>query len=123
MPTYEYECTKCGHTFELFQSFSDKPRSRCSLCRGRLRKVIHPAGIIFKGDGWYATDSRSSDEKSKFKGEGKTSDKPEAAGKEASDKPSAGDSEKNPEKSTPAKKDPVAKSDAATPPSKSPKSD
>lgn len=86
MPTYEYECTKCGHTFELVQSFSDKPRSRCPLCRGRVRKVIHAAGIIFKGDGWYATDSRSSDEKTKFKKDGKSTEKPEAGGKESPEK-------------------------------------
>ena len=71
MPTYEYECTRCDHTFEVFQSFDEKPRSRCPVCRGKLRKVIHPVGIIFKGSGWYATDSRSESEKAKFSDDGK----------------------------------------------------
>ena len=74
MPTYEYECTNCGHTFEIIQSFSDKPRSRCSECRGKLRKLFHPAGIIFRGSGWYATDSRASTEKDRFKSDGKKSE-------------------------------------------------
>ena len=71
MPTYEYECTRCDHAFEVFQSFDEKPRSRCPVCRGKLRKVIHPVGIIFKGSGWYATDSRSDSEKAKFSDDGK----------------------------------------------------
>ena len=71
MPTYEYECTRCDHAFEVFQSFDEKPRSRCPVCRGKLPKVIHPVGIIFKGSGWYATDSRSDSEKAKFSDDGK----------------------------------------------------
>ena len=71
MPTYEYECTRCAHAFEVFQSFDEKPRSRCPVCRGKLRKVIHPVGIIFKGSGWYATDSRPDSEKAKFSDDGK----------------------------------------------------
>ena len=66
MPTYEYECTACGHRFEIFQKFSDKPKTRCPVCQSKLRKVYHAAGVIFKGEGWYATDSRASSEKSKF---------------------------------------------------------
>jgi len=58
MPTYEYECQKCGHGFELFQSISDKPRSRCPKCRGKVRRLISGgAGIAFKGSGYYVTDS------------------------------------------------------------------
>ncbi|HET9248474.1 MAG TPA: FmdB family zinc ribbon protein [Actinomycetota bacterium] len=59
MPTYEYECTACGQHIEVFQRFSEDPLTTCGVCGGRLRKVFHPAGIVFKGSGFYATDSRS----------------------------------------------------------------
>ena len=60
MPTYEYECQKCGHQFELFQNMSDKPRQRCPKCRGKVKRLIGMgAGLIFKGGGFYATDYRS----------------------------------------------------------------
>jgi len=60
MPTYEYECQKCGHHFELFQNMSDKPRQRCPKCRGKVKRLIGMgAGLIFKGGGFYATDYRS----------------------------------------------------------------
>ncbi len=71
MPIYEYECTNCDHTFEVQQKFSDKPRSRCPRCRSKVRRVIHPAGIIFKGSGWYINDSRPGSEQEKFKGDDK----------------------------------------------------
>jgi putative FmdB family regulatory protein len=59
MPTYEYACTKCGQHVEVFQRLSEAPLSTCGVCGGPLRKVFHPAGIVFKGSGFYATDSRS----------------------------------------------------------------
>jgi putative FmdB family regulatory protein len=59
MPTYEYACTKCGQHVEVFQRISETPLSTCGVCGGLLRKVFHPAGIVFKGSGFYATDSRS----------------------------------------------------------------
>lgn len=60
MPTYEYECQKCGLRFELFQSMKDKPRQRCPKCRGKVVRCIGTgAGIIFKGSGFYSTDYRS----------------------------------------------------------------
>jgi putative FmdB family regulatory protein len=59
MPTYEYECTACGQHIEVFQRFSEDPLTTCGVCGGKLRKVFHPAGIVFKGSGFYATDSRS----------------------------------------------------------------
>lgn len=71
MPTYEYECSDCGQRFEVFQSFNDAPLTSCEECSGRLKKVFHPAGIIFKGSGWYATDSRPASERKKFKNDGK----------------------------------------------------
>ncbi len=60
MPTYEYECTKCGISFELEQRMSDKPRERCPECRGKVIRIISGGGgIILKGNGFYATDYRS----------------------------------------------------------------
>ena len=59
MPTYEYACTECGNRVEVFQRIHDEPPTMCERCGGTLRKVFHPAGIVFKGSGFYATDSRS----------------------------------------------------------------
>ncbi len=56
MPTYEYACDQCGHTFERFQKFSEEPVKECPCCQGPVHRVIHPTGIIFKGSGWYTTD-------------------------------------------------------------------
>lgn len=60
MPTYQYVCTECGEPLEVVQKFSDDPLTECPACSGRLRKVFSAAGIIFKGSGFYRTDSRSS---------------------------------------------------------------
>lgn len=60
MPTYQYACTECGHAFEQFQSFSEDALTSCPSCEGKLRKVFSAAGIVFKGSGFYKTDSRSS---------------------------------------------------------------
>jgi putative FmdB family regulatory protein len=60
MPIYEYECDNCGTRFERFQSMQDEPIRQCPECSGMVHKVLHPAGIIFKGSGWYITDSRKS---------------------------------------------------------------
>lgn len=61
MPTYDYECTKCGHHFEYFQNINDKHLDKCPKCKGKLKRLIGSgAGIIFKGSGFYATDYRKS---------------------------------------------------------------
>ena len=59
MPTYQYACTACGHRFEAVQSFTDASLTDCPECAGRLRKVFSSVGIVFKGSGFYRTDSRS----------------------------------------------------------------
>lgn len=59
MPTYVYECKECGHRFEIFQSFSAEALRTCPECREiALRKVLFPAGVVFKGSGFYVNDSR-----------------------------------------------------------------
>lgn len=59
MPTYQYACTECHHTFEQVQSFSDASLTVCPECQGRLRKLFNAVGVVFKGSGFYRTDSRS----------------------------------------------------------------
>jgi putative FmdB family regulatory protein len=59
VPTYTYKCTACEDVTEKRQSFSEPRLTTCERCGGALRKVIHPVGIVFKGSGWYITDSRS----------------------------------------------------------------
>ena len=82
MPLYEYECDNCGHVFEKIQSVHDAPIQQCPNCSANsVRKVFHPAGVIFKGSGWYINDSRkspSSESKSATGSEAKTESKSEA---------------------------------------------
>ncbi len=59
MPTYQYACTECDHRFDAVQSFSDPSLTECPVCGGKLRKVFSSVGIVFKGSGFYRTDSRS----------------------------------------------------------------
>src|SRR6476660_1921648 len=59
MPTYVYECSKCGDEFELYQSFSDDPLKKHPSCGGKVAKVFQPVGIVLKGSGFYKNDSRN----------------------------------------------------------------
>lgn len=59
MPTYQYACTDCGDRSEVVQRFTDDPLTACSTCGGKLRKIFSPVGIVFKGSGFYRTDSRN----------------------------------------------------------------
>jgi putative FmdB family regulatory protein len=91
VPTYQYECTECGEALEVHQSFSDDPLTTCPSCSGRLRKVYNAVGVVFKGSGFYRTDSRKpeSGESTSKPAEKKADKKPEKK-KEAS-KASASD--------------------------------
>ncbi|WP_120321652.1 FmdB family zinc ribbon protein [Catellatospora citrea] len=60
MPTYQYACTACGHQLEAVQSFADEPLTECPTCEGTLRKLFSSVGVVFKGSGFYRTDSRGS---------------------------------------------------------------
>ncbi|GAA3509218.1 FmdB family zinc ribbon protein [Georgenia daeguensis] len=82
MPTYAYRCTVCGNEFEVKQSFSDDALTVCSECGGALRKLFNSVGVVFKGSGFYRTDSRS----------GSTASSP-AAPKETSSSTSSSSSE------------------------------
>ncbi len=82
MPTYEYECQKCDHRFEEFQSMTDEPVKTCPLCGGEVKRLISGGGgLLFKGNGFYITDHRSESYKRKEREEkglpAKTSEKKE----------------------------------------------
>jgi putative FmdB family regulatory protein len=93
MPTYVYACDTCGAQFERFQSFKDEPLQTCPACASAVRRVFQPVGIVFKGSGWYITDSRKSGSA--------TVSSDEAAGK--AEKATAGDTTAKGETKTEAK--------------------
>jgi len=57
LPTYQYACIACDHAFEAFQTFSESPLTECPECKGEVRKVYSTVGVVFKGSGFYKTDS------------------------------------------------------------------
>jgi putative FmdB family regulatory protein len=111
MPTYEYTCRDCGHTFEIVQSMLDEPLTMCPECGGSLRKVFAPPAISFKGSGFYSTDhgkkakrsGEAKDDGEKTGEKEKTGTTKESTGSKES--PTAGASEKSSERS---KKEPAA---------------
>ncbi len=113
VPTYEYECTSCGQHIEVFQRFTEDALTTCGVCGGPLRKVFHPAGIVFKGSGFYSTDSRSGSKapgKPKKDGGGTSSSTSDSSSKDSSSKDSAqglGSKDSSSKDSTP-KKEPSA---------------
>jgi putative FmdB family regulatory protein len=100
MPTYQYACTQCGEHLEVVQKFSDEPLTECPACAGTLRKVFSPVGVVFKGSGFYKTDSRttsktsSSSDKTETKSSETTTTKSDSGGSgtKSSDKPASGSS-------------------------------
>ena len=90
MPTYEYECRKCGHTFEMFQRISEPPTKRCPKCRGVVKRLLGTgAGLLFKGSGFYITDYRSDGYKKSAKADSTTPAAPASTTKAAESKPAA----------------------------------
>ncbi|WP_313405347.1 FmdB family zinc ribbon protein [Aeromicrobium sp.] len=73
MPTYQYRCADCGEELEIKQSFSDAALTTCPACSGDLRKVFGAAGVVFKGSGFYRTDSRASSNSSGSSSSGSSS--------------------------------------------------
>ncbi|MBX6724167.1 MAG: FmdB family transcriptional regulator [Dactylosporangium sp.] len=80
MPTYQYACTACGHQLEAVQSFADDPLTECPACQGRLRKLFSSVGIVFKGSGFYRTDSRAANGSSNGSSGGSGSDSSSSSG-------------------------------------------
>jgi putative FmdB family regulatory protein len=70
VPTYSYECTECGNRFDIVQAFTDDTLTTCEQCSGRLRKLFNSVGIVFKGSGFYRTDSREAGQKAKSSANG-----------------------------------------------------
>lgn len=102
MPTYQYRCTECATELEAVQRFSDDPLTVCPECDGSLRKVFSAVGVVFKGSGFYATDSRS-------KGKSNAAKPGEAAGATGSS------TDSKPETSAPAKSETKADKPSSTP--------
>jgi putative FmdB family regulatory protein len=80
VPTYQYACTECDHAFEQFQSFTDDALTVCPECEGRLRKVFNAVGVVFKGSGFYRTDSRASNGASSGSSNGSSSNGSSSSG-------------------------------------------
>jgi putative FmdB family regulatory protein len=106
MPTYVYQCDQCGHDFEAVQKFADEPLTVCPECAGHVRRVLQPSPVIFKGSGWYITDSRN---KSSANGAEKSGKAEKSAKAEAGETSGKAD-----------KKASEAKSDAAKTPAAAP---
>jgi len=102
VPTYQYSCTQCGHFMEVVQSFTDDSLTVCPECEGRLRKVFGAVGVVFKGSGFYRTDSRPADTSS-------SSPSTSSTGSE-----SGGSTGTAPKKETAAKKDTTSSSSSGS---------
>ena len=87
MPTYQYTCTDCGEPVEVVQKFTDDPLSVCAACGGRLRKVFSPVGIVFKGSGFYRTDSRNGSSATAAAAKDKQPSESSSSSSASSDKP------------------------------------
>ena len=93
MPTYVYACDTCGAQFEQFQSFKDEPLRTCPACANAVRRVFQPVGIVFKGSGWYITDSRKSSSATVGGEEASAkNDKPANGASAAKNEPASGES-------------------------------
>jgi len=96
VPIYEYECSKCGHRFEVIQKVSDAPLKKCEKCKGKAERLISSPAIQFKGTGWYVTDyakkssgsesSKSSKSESSSSSDSSTSKKKDKSGGSSSSK-------------------------------------
>jgi putative FmdB family regulatory protein len=98
MPTYEYRCTDCGEHLEVVQSFSEKPLTECPNCKGQLRKVYSPVGIVLKGSGFYRTDSRSGGKGGSSTPKEKEKEKETSTSSSASSSSSSSDASSTPSK-------------------------
>jgi putative FmdB family regulatory protein len=92
VPTYSYACTECGNRFDAVQSFTDAALTTCSECNGRLRKLFGNVGVVFKGSGFYRTDSRESAKSSaKSSSNGSSSSSESTSASSSSEKSSSSD--------------------------------
>src|SRR5690348_12017132 len=110
MPIYVYRCANCNGEIEKRQGFSDAPLTTCESCGGSLRRVLQPAGVIFKGSGWYSTDYRNG-----ANGKKSSADSGDGNNKNGADSSAKSDSAAAKSESTPAKSDSAASKPAAAP--------
>jgi putative FmdB family regulatory protein len=100
VPTYTYECTECGNRFDIVQAFTDDALTTCEQCTGRLRKRFNSVGVVFKGSGFYRTDSRESGKKATTSTNGSSTQDSGSSEKSGSGEKS-GSSEKSSSSATP----------------------
>lgn len=93
MPIYEYKCPSCGQRFEKRQKFTDEPVADCANCGAAAQRVLFPAGIIFKGSGWYKTDSRGTESSTIPSGSSSTANGDSSASTDVPKTPAASTSE------------------------------
>ncbi len=102
MPTYSYACTECGDRFDAVQAFSDSALTTCSKCNGRLRKLFGNVGVVFKGSGFYRTDSRESAKSSTKSSSNGSASSSESTSSSSSEKSSSTSSNASSSSSAPA---------------------
>jgi putative FmdB family regulatory protein len=107
VPTYSYQCTECADRFDVVQAFTDDALTKCEKCAGRLRKLFGSVGVVFKGSGFYRTDSRESTKKSTSSTNGSSSSESGTSSGSSESKPSSSSeksdkSDKSGSSSTPA---------------------
>ncbi|WP_082990644.1 MULTISPECIES: FmdB family zinc ribbon protein [unclassified Mycobacterium] len=95
MPTYSYQCTECDDRFDIVQAFTDDALTTCKRCSGRLRKRFNSVGVVFKGSGFYRTDSRESGKKSPSSTNGSSSSDSGSSASSSSEKSGSSSSEKS----------------------------
>jgi putative FmdB family regulatory protein len=100
VPTYSYQCTECGDRFDIVQAFTDDALTTCKRCSGRLRKLFNSVGVVFKGSGFYRTDSRESGKKSSTSSNGSSSTESGSGNSGSGEKSSSGSSDKSSSNST-----------------------
>jgi putative FmdB family regulatory protein len=98
VPTYSYQCTECADRFDVVQAFTDDALTTCEKCSGRLRKLFGSVGVVFKGSGFYRTDSRESVKKSTSSTNG-SSGSESASSSSGESKPSSSSDNKSEKKS------------------------
>jgi len=91
VPTYSYACTECGNRFDAVQAFSDAALTTCAECNGRLRKLFGNVGVVFKGSGFYRTDSRESAKSAAKSSANGSATSSESTGSSKSEKSSSSD--------------------------------
>ncbi len=104
MPTYEYVCKTCGNRFEVWQKMTDEPLTECPNCHSEIHRVLFPAGVVFKGSGFYSTDSRGH----------KSGGEPAAASTSESSGETSGESKTESKTETKTETVPAAKSESST---------